>query len=86
MGRDDDGEDEAESIALEAGAIERCEHHGYIKANDDTDANEIAYKIAANRWKAAGRKFDLRELTDAVKRVIDQAPDDCVGCEANKHA
>lgn len=74
----------AEGIAIEAGAVEKCEFHDdCILAKEDLDANEKAYKLAAFRLKRGDfTQFSSQsELTDLIKSVIDHACDSCYSCE-----
>lgn len=86
----DEAEDKrylAERIALEAKAISRCEWHEDIFLSvDDSDANQVAYQIAAKGFKNGkyeGYGFENQtELTDLIKETINSVLlDNCPRCE-----
>ena len=71
----------AVDLAVEAGVLERCEHHGIaFEGGVDT---ESAYKLANGRFTtgALTELFDdRREMTDAIKLAIEEAPAECYEC------
>lgn len=77
--------DIAESIALEAGALIRCEYHNDIVTDaENDDAKTLAYKIANSRLSekdvsVSGFK-SRKELSDMIKSVIEQSYSECPDC------
>jgi hypothetical protein len=72
----------AEDIAVEAGILKRCPWHE-IAYLDDRDMGRL-YKIAAKRFKEGDipRPFySQKDIKDALKSVVDDAPLDCPRCE-----
>ena len=76
--------DEATNIAIEAGALKRCELHSEIVWNVFDDPS-VAYRIGNARFTAGELQTDFasrRELTDMIKEAIDEAGlDGCPLCE-----
>lgn len=71
----------AQEIAVQAGAIEECEHHpGTFNARDDTDAEKQAYAIATNKIKSGEISCTREELMDAIKSAISDAGEECYSC------
>jgi len=72
----------AESIARRAGAITECEIHGEVL---DNDCAEEAYALGNSLFNTELRGVfsTRREMTDAIKSVIDDASWDCGMCEKN---
>lgn len=76
--------DVAIEIAIRGGALERCEFH-----DDEIIATgeefEQSYKIAAAMIRDKDELVqdfeNLRELTDLIKSVVEQAPDSCYCCD-----
>ena len=70
----------AEDIAVEAGALERCEFHDFVY---DTWGDPVeAYKLG-NRKFTAGEVAvfaDRREMTDYIQDAITQSADECGYC------
>ena len=72
----------AEDIAVEAGILKRCPWHE-IAYQDDWDMGRL-YRIAGRRFKQEDipRPFySQKDLNDALKSVVDDAPLDCPRCE-----
>ena len=72
----------AEDIAVEAGTLKRCPWHE-LAYQDDWDMDRL-YRIAARRFKRGdipGRFYSQRDLSDALKAVVEDAPLDCPRCE-----
>lgn len=66
-------------IAIEAGALSRCEYHEHIvTTNEDEDAERLAYKIASKRYKGSR---DLTKVKDAIKSEMVEAPFHCAACD-----
>lgn len=76
--------EEAEMIATRAGVLGLCELHEYAyQVSYDYDS---AYRLG-NKLFSSGRVMMFgtrRELTDAIKRVIDAAFPYCITCESNR--
>lgn len=72
----------AESIARRAGALTECEIHGEIL---DNDCAEEAYKLGNKLFdKEFSEVFSSRlEMTDAIKKVIEDAGWECGMCDKN---
>ncbi|MHA1565548.1 MAG: hypothetical protein ACTSX7_09570 [Alphaproteobacteria bacterium] len=75
-------EDAAMSAAAEAKAITFCDRHeGVWIRIGDPEAENLAYAIATNMWKAGNPVCERAELMDAVRAVFDEAADgECPGC------
>ena len=72
----------AEDLAVEAGVLKRCPWHEFVY-QDDWDA-EQAYHLAASRFKRGEihRPFvNQRDIIDAIKAVVEDAPLDCPRCQ-----
>ncbi len=75
----------AKDVAVRAGVLERCEVCDEV-TNAYAEDTETAYKLAntlISRGDPLVEAFngDRRELTDLIKEVVDEAPDDCY-CES----
>ena len=74
----------ATNIAVEAGALKRCELHPDVVWATFDDPS-MAYRIGNVRFTAGKLQTDFasrRELTDAIKEAIDEAGlDGCWLCE-----
>ena len=71
----------AESIAIEAGVLSVCELHDetYAPGNDIEDA----YKYGNDKFTKGDlrcRFEDRKELTDVIKDVVTDCPDECSRC------
>ncbi|QJS27155.1 hypothetical protein [Rhizobium ruizarguesonis] len=73
----------AEIIAIEAGAIEECEHHdGELLLVDSGDARSKAFAIGTNAFKAGKVDGTREEFMDAIDEAIKNAGvDGCQLCE-----
>ena len=72
----------AESLAVEAGILKRCPWHEFVY-QDDWDTKQ-AYRAVASRFKRGEtpRPFvDQRDVIDAIKALVEDAPLDCPRCE-----
>ena len=76
--------EEAQRIALQAGAIQKCMvHSDVLIATYDPLAEERAYKIGVARFrdKELWEDFrDYREVTDKIQEAIESAVDLCPSC------
>ena len=69
----------AADILQRVGAIKTCEVHGDRCLVDESKLQD-ACKLA-NSWISKGIvDCSRRELTDAIKDVLETAPDKCPGC------
>jgi hypothetical protein len=69
-------------LAVAAGVLEVCEYHG-IAFESGSEAEE-AYKLGNAKFSAgefSGIFETRREMTDAIKEAIDDAPVECYECE-----
>lgn len=76
-------QDIAEELAVEAGILKRCEWHVGFTYQDDWDLERV-FRMAAWRFKRGdipGPFYSQRDLTDAIKAVVDDAPMECPRCE-----
>ena len=81
MERQEDLRSEATEIAIEAGVLRRCRYHEDIVMDAYGD-RIAAYKLANYRYPSGTLDYrSRRELTDAIKDVIEQSGDDCPFCE-----
>lgn len=79
-----------QSIAAAAGAIgpcPDCETEDIYQ--DDSDADSRAYAMATNVWKEGGEPglrgiTTHKELSEAMKGVLDDATQECQTCNAHK--
>jgi hypothetical protein len=72
----------AEDLAVEAGILKRCPWHERVY-QEDWDLERV-YRMAAWRFKrgeVSGRFYSQRDLTDAIKAVVEDAPLVCLHCE-----
>jgi len=69
-------------IAIKAGVLNRCEFHEDVIFEDSGDT-EAAYKLA-NKMFSSGEVSEhfstRRELTDTIKKVIENAAEECYSC------
>ena len=76
--------EEAQRIALQAGAIEKCPFHSDVLLDSGNSEGEVlAYKIgvAEFRDKEIGGLFrNVREVTDAIKEAIQNVCYVCPSC------
>jgi hypothetical protein len=75
--------DIAGELAVETGFLNRCEYHPTFVWQNDWDLNPL-YRIAAWRFKrgeVGGPFYAQRELTDAFKAVMEDAPIECPRCD-----
>lgn len=73
----------AQEVAVEAGALSRCElHDDVLLAENDPDANKHAYALGTNLWKKGGLG-KREEFMETVKRVIEEGGDECYSCAKN---
>ena len=66
------------SLLLEAGAIHKCDEHGWAKDRTDPHAREEALRIAREE-PLAGLSSD--EAVAVVREVLDSVGDTCPECE-----
>jgi hypothetical protein len=66
------------SLLLEAGAIHKCEQHGWAKDRTDPHARDYALRTARER-PPAGLSPD--EAVAAVREVLASAGDTCPQCK-----
>jgi hypothetical protein len=71
----------AGKIALDAGVLKNCEFHDYL-FEGDSDI-EAAYRLGNHRF-SAGSLEDVfenrRDMTDIIKEVVQDSPDECPIC------
>lgn len=74
---------QAARIAMQAGAIHACEiHEGvYIDGGDDESAYRFANHLYTIRDVLADGFDTRREMTDAIKSVLDDAGSTCSFCQ-----
>jgi hypothetical protein len=82
MMRKEDLRGQAQRIALEADAVEECPH-GTLLSTDDAEAENRAYAIATNEFKAGKVDGARKELMDAIKQVLDEGAGECYSCSKN---
>jgi hypothetical protein len=72
---------EAEEIAVQAGVLEKCELHEEVYDPLGGDL-EAAYKLGNYKFsRGEVSSFDdRREMTDAIKDVVEQAAMECHTC------
>lgn len=71
----------ATQIALEAGVLQRCPYHETIL--DSGEDIEGAYRLGNARYSAGtyAKDFsDRREMTDAIKKAVEDRSDECFQC------
>ena len=74
---------EATEIAVEAGVLEICEAHGTVMctfAGDDA----AAYKLGNAKFTAGTLRNEFQsrpELTDLIKKAIEESSDGCPQCQ-----
>ena len=69
----------ATNVLERVGAIKTCDVHGDRYLVDGSKL-EDAYKLG-NSWISKGNvNCERRELTDAIKDVLEGTPDECPGC------
>jgi hypothetical protein len=73
---------EAEEIAVQAGVLLKCEYHEEVYDPLGGDI-ESAYKLANYKFSRGEiSTFDnRREMTDAIKEVVEKAAMQCYLCE-----
>jgi len=74
----------ARAAALKAGAVAYCDRHEEIlvrKGGKDELAH--AYAIGTNVWKEAGHSGSFPEVTEAIDRLVKNAPGRCPNCESD---
>ena len=71
--------------ALErVGAIKTCEVHGDRYLADESKVVD-AYKLG-NSWISKGHvNCGRRELSDAIKRILEMTPEECLSCADLKY-
>jgi hypothetical protein len=71
-------------ILAKSRAVEKCPIcHDFMILAEDEDAENMAYGMATNAWKAGERGFrgmDRQEVVAAVKRALIHAPSRCPSC------
>jgi hypothetical protein len=67
----------ATELLLEAGAIHKCDHHGWAKDRTDPNAREQAFRIARGD-PPAGLSPD--EAVYAVRETLESVGDTCPDC------
>lgn len=71
----------ANAAALQAGALKACPVHSDVLIDQgDPDANNLAYAIGTNTWKAGGMSCTRQEFMDAIKNAIEASADECGWC------
>ena len=81
--REQDQQAEAEELAVEWGILKWCYLHSDFTYQVDWDLDRM-YRTAAWKFKRgeiSGQFADQRELTDALKAVVEDAPMRCPRCE-----
>jgi hypothetical protein len=69
-------------IAIEAGALKRCEYHDDVY--EGSRDFEAAYRLGNTKFSRgeAGAFENRREMTDYIKEVIEDHPaEECPSCE-----
>jgi hypothetical protein len=66
------------SLLLEAGAIHKCDEHGWAKDRTDPHAREDALRIACQEPLAG---LSSNEAVAVVREVLDSVGDTCPECE-----
>ena len=66
------------SLLLEAGAIHKCDEHGWAKDRTDPHAREEALRIACQEPLAG---LSSNEAVAVVREVLDSVGDTCPECE-----
>lgn len=69
----------AADILQRVGAIKTCEVHGDRYLVDESKLQD-ACKLANSRISRGLVNSDRRELTDAIKDVLETAPEECPSC------
>jgi hypothetical protein len=67
----------ATSLLLEAGAIHKCEEHGWAKDRTDPHSREEALRIA---WEEPLAGLSSDEAVAAVREVLESVGDTCPEC------
>lgn len=73
----------AGDLAVEWGILKRCDLHCDFTYQVDWDLERM-YRTAAWKFKhgeVSGPFLDQRDLTDALKTVVEDAPTECPRCE-----
>jgi len=72
----------ATTIAIDAEVLARCEWHGVVYDNlvDRTDAYKLGNSLYS-RGLLGNVFLDRMDMTDSIKAVIEQCPDECWECE-----
>jgi len=79
-------QDIAENIAVEAKVLSRCEWHRYAYQGDwDYTAAYMLGNRKYSHGELPGTFHSRREMTDAIKDAVDNAPLDCLHCEKLRH-
>ena len=74
-------EGSAADAAMRSGALRPCLMHSDILINSgDDEATRKAYAIATNMLKVGDVAGERSDLMDAVKAVIEEAPEECPRC------
>ena len=73
-----DGGPVGDSLLLEAGAIHKCDEHGWAKDRTDPHAREEALRIACQEPLAG---LSSNEAVAVVREVLDSVGDTCPECE-----
>jgi hypothetical protein len=69
----------ARQAALDAGAVAPCPIHDAVLVKADTSAD--AQIVAARMWDAGKVDGERDAWMEAVRRVVDKAPDECRRCQ-----
>lgn len=84
LGRQEDNHHAAQDIACQAGVLKECDFHSDMYT-DTGESREEAYRLGNTLYTkedALTSSFtDRREMTDTIKAVCDEAPEDCPMCE-----
>ena len=72
----------AEQIAIDAGMLKRCQYHDEVYQWDILDTTP-AYKLGNYKFTKGELKGifdDRKDMTDAIKKAIELAGDECGRC------
>lgn len=85
LARQEDVENSAIRVAVQAGALKSCLLHEDIVIDQwDSDALQRAYAIGTNLWKTGEIDATREEFMEAIKEAVDQSAESCWICD--KHA
>ncbi len=77
----------AAALLKETGAVDECEMHEVLIDTYDPEAVIDAYRLANARISSGEiellPRHSRRDLTDAIKAVIEETGDDCFACAKN---